>query len=191
MRLRHFATILSAVSALSFAAAACSEPSQSDASAEASFEPPPPVESSALPDDAVATALPTGAPAPALIAEAEKGEKGARNVLLTWARALETRDFATAYAQWGESGRRSGTTAQGYAARFARYRRLTIGFGDGAVEGAAGSLYYEVPVDLKGVRDDGAAVARAGTIVLRRVNDVPGATPEQLRWRIDSTTLEP
>jgi hypothetical protein len=30
-----------------------------------------------------------------------------------------------------------------------------------------------------------------GDVVLRRVNDVPGATEEQLRWHIESTTLTP
>ena len=64
MRLRYFASVLSAVSALSFAAAACSEqpPAEPEANAEAqaTTEPAPPIESSALPDDAVATAEPTG-----------------------------------------------------------------------------------------------------------------------------------
>lgn len=62
MRLKYFASVLSAVSALSFAAAACSERPGSDPSAEADAqvtnEPAPPVESSALPADAVATATP-------------------------------------------------------------------------------------------------------------------------------------
>jgi len=30
-----------------------------------------------------------------------------------------------------------------------------------------------------------------GQVVMRRVNDVPGATPEQLRWHIESTTIAP
>ena len=30
-----------------------------------------------------------------------------------------------------------------------------------------------------------------GEVVLRRVNDVSGASPEQLRWHIDTTTLTP
>lgn len=30
-----------------------------------------------------------------------------------------------------------------------------------------------------------------GTVTLRRANDVPGATPEQLRWHADAATRAP
>jgi hypothetical protein len=53
----------------------------------------------------------------------------------------------------------------------------------GESEGAAGSIYYTAPVTII----DGAR-RLTGEVVLRRVNDVPGATPEQLRWHIESTT---
>jgi hypothetical protein len=46
----------------------------------------------------------------------------------------------------------------------------------GAMEGAAGSSYVEVPLRIAG---------RAMVATLRRVNDVPGSTPEQRRWRIE------
>ena len=65
--------------------------------------------------------------------------------------------------------------------------KITIGKGDMA--GAAGSLYYEAPlvVDFADGRE-----SKRGTIVLRRVNDVPGASEEQLNWRIERTsTLVP
>jgi membrane-bound inhibitor of C-type lysozyme len=54
----------------------------------------------------------------------------------------------------------------------------------GRVEGAAGSLYVEVPVVLYGRLTDGSEFHRSGRVTLRRVNNVPGATPEQLKWRI-------
>ena len=63
--------------------------------------------------------------------------------------------------------------------------RLAVGKGD--TGGAAGSIYYEAPVvvDYGGGRE-----SKRGTIVLRRVNDVPGASEEQLNWRIErSSTL--
>lgn len=59
----------------------------------------------------------------------------------------------------------------------------------GQVEGAAGSLYVEVPVVTYGRLADGQAFHRSGKVTLRRVNDVPGATPAQLRWRISSIDL--
>lgn len=55
----------------------------------------------------------------------------------------------------------------------------------GTVEGAAGSLFVEVPVVLYGRYVTGGEYHASGKAVLRRVNDVPGATAEQLTWRIE------
>ena len=183
MRLHHFAAALSAVSLLAFAAAACSK--RSDApSAASSYEPSAPIESSALPADAIATpATPAAQAAP--IAAADKGEQGAKTVLADWASSLESRDFARARSLWGEAA-----TSDEAIARFAEYRRIVVSFGEGRIEGAAGSLYYEAPVNFTGILANGTPIRRAGTIVLRRVNDVPGASPEQLRWRIYRTSLQ-
>ena len=127
-----------------------------------------------------ASATPTTPPRfepPVLTPDAEKGEKGARNVLLSWGAAMENRDFAAASALFG-GGRRDTNDYSGY-------REITVGFGDGDVEGGAGSLYYQVPVWLTATGPKGP-VRREGTITLRRVNDVDGATPAQLRWHIDT-----
>lgn len=63
-----------------------------------------------------------------------------------------------------------------------------IAVGKGDTEGAAGSLYYEAPLVIDFA--DGRP-SRRGTIVLRRVNDVPGASEEQLNWRIERTSTLP
>ncbi|MEE3155406.1 MAG: hypothetical protein VX309_07770, partial [Pseudomonadota bacterium] len=60
-----------------------------------------------------------------------------------------------------------------------------IAVGKGDIAGAAGSLYYEAPIVVDFA--DGRP-SRRGTIVLRRVNDVPGASEEQLNWRIERTS---
>jgi membrane-bound inhibitor of C-type lysozyme len=60
----------------------------------------------------------------------------------------------------------------------------------GRVEGAAGSLFVEVPVVLYGRYATGAEYHASGKVMLRRVNDVPGATPEQLKWRIEKIEVE-
>lgn len=60
-----------------------------------------------------------------------------------------------------------------------------IAVGKGDIAGAAGSLYYEAPIVIDFA--DGRPSKR-GTIVLRRVNDVPGASEEQLNWRIERTS---
>lgn len=65
--------------------------------------------------------------------------------------------------------------------------RIAVGKGD--MDTAAGTVFYEAPV----VIDFGSTrPAIRGKIVLSRVNDVPGASQEQLVWRIQRmTTLKP
>jgi hypothetical protein len=66
------------------------------------------------------------------------------------------------------------------------YARLNAQVGaPSRLEGAAGSLFVEVPVVLYGRYVTGGPYHASGKATLRRVNDVPGATAEQLAWRIE------
>lgn len=139
-----------------------------------------------------------GTPAPAnsgtLASTAGKAPPGSRDpqvVLAWWRNALETHDYATARRVWGQNGTSSGQTPQAFAAAWDKYRIIDITTGKGDQEGAAGSSYYEVPVTVTGLRRDGKPYNLAGKVTLRRVNDIEGATPEQLRWHIESSTLKP
>ncbi|WP_338446305.1 hypothetical protein V5F89_00435 [Pelagerythrobacter marensis] len=130
-----------------------------------------------------------GAPAPdpaRLIPESEKGEAGARKVLQDFARAVEFEDFDRAYAMLGDDAREEITRAD-FTALFENFDGITVLLPPGRMDGAAGSLYYEVPTTITG--ENGRKLT--GTTVLRRVNDVPGATAEQLRWRIQSFEVSP
>jgi hypothetical protein len=73
-------------------------------------------------------------------------------------------------------------------ARFAGYAVPQIEIKKVSQEGAAGSLYCTVTGVLTDTADPNKA-SRPGEIVLKRVNDVPGATPDQLRWTIRSSTF--
>lgn len=107
-------------------------------------------------------------------------------VLAGWKRAVETRDWATVRAYWGDHGAASKLAPKAFAARWSGLLDPRVTIGKGELEGAAGSSYYTVPVRII----DGPRTLR-GEIVLRRVNDVPGASDEQLRWHIESSTLQP
>jgi hypothetical protein len=184
MRLRAFAPILALTSTLSFAAASCGKVDSQPAAATATaVDNPTPVST------AEATASPIASQAAP--AGLDPTERDPKVVLAGWAAALERRDWAEARRYWGDSGDGSGQSAQDFAAAWDKYRTLDVEVKDGAQEGAAGSLYYTAPVSLKAVEQDGAAVSKVGEVVLRRVNDVPGATAEQLRWHMESTTLRP
>lgn len=157
--------------ALALGIAACSAPARAPsaaASAHVSAQP---------------TAVPPATPPPPAPARPPSSHDP-DVVLRAWGDAIEARDWVTVRAFWGEQGARSGLSETDFAARWAglHYPKVTPGKGTG--EGAAGSLYYSAPVTIT----DGQRVIK-GDVVLRRANDVEGATPEQLRWHIESTTL--
>lgn len=167
---------------LPLALAACGselDPADSAATAQAS-------ETAVDPARTVPTDDPTRAePRP----DADRGETGARAVLLDFARAIELERFDKAYAMLGETDRNRWTLAQ-FAALFADLDRIAVAVPGGTMEGAAGSSYYTAPATITGTDADGRPVRYEGEIVLRRVNDVPGATPAQLRWHIERVDLD-
>lgn len=127
---------------------------------------------------------------PALLTpEAERGVEGARNVLLSFARAIEREDYGQAWAMLGRADKQKWSEA-GFAAMFAKFAKATVTIPVGTMEGAAGSSYYTAPVTITGSDKDGRPVRMAGEAVLRRVNDVDGATPTQLRWHFETLTLD-
>ncbi|MEW9856034.1 hypothetical protein [Novosphingobium sp. M1R2S20] len=122
----------------------------------------------------------------ALSPEAAKGEQGARAVLAVWTQALENRNFARAWEQFHNPP----AARDAYVAWWQRYRTLDVTVEDARVEGAAGSLYYAAPTTITGTTTSGEPFRLEGQVILRRVNDVPGATAAQLRWHIDSAVLK-
>jgi len=116
--------------------------------------------------------------------------QGAADVVQTYYALLEARRFAPARRLWSRGGGASGKSLADFAAAMARYSDYHAQVGaPGAVEGAAGSLYVTVPVSLSGRLRSGAAFREAATVTLRRINDVPGSTPDQRRWHIERIEL--
>ncbi len=121
--------------------------------------------------------------------EAERGIKGARNVLLSFARAIELKEFDQAWAVLGAGDRQKWTKAE-FARNFAGLDAIAVAIPDGTTDGAAGSIYYLAPITISATNEAGRPVRFEGETVLKRVNDIDGATPEQLRWRFDRLTLD-
>jgi hypothetical protein len=107
-------------------------------------------------------------------------------VLVAWAKAMSLKEWDSAYLYWSDHGAGSGLSAHEFAAKWGKSSNPEFELHPGTTEGAAGSSYYTAPIVLI----DGKRHTR-GEIVLRRVNDVDGATPEQLRWHIESLTVSP
>ncbi len=173
------AAIAIAVAAL----AACSGPApeQPDASALASSAAEAAAAASA---EAMPSANPAGSPAapPELPSESRDPAK----VVVAWAKTMSLKRWGSAHLYWGDFGARSGLTLAQFAAKWGKLANPEFELHAGDTEGGAGSLYYTAPIVLI----DGKRHTR-GEIVLRRVNDVDGASAEQLRWHIESLTITP
>jgi hypothetical protein len=120
-----------------------------------------------------------------------RSPEAAVQVLRDYFAALSERRFADARRLWSDGGRASGMSEAEFARSFQAYRTLQGSVGaPGRMEGAAGSSYVDIPATVSGRARDGSSFRRTGTFTLRRANDVTGATPEQLRWRIYKTDLQ-
>lgn len=133
-----------------------------------------------------------GGDAAASVPDSEKTPAAARAVVEHYYAALDRRAYGDAYALWSAGGKASGQTPAAFAAGFAQTASTRVRTGaPSRAEGAAGSLFIEVPVEVEATLADGTSQRFAGRYTLRRVNDVPGASAEQLRWRIAGASLAP
>jgi hypothetical protein len=103
--------------------------------------------------------------------------------------AIRERDFERAYGLWGDAERMPGQTLDEFRSGFAETASVEVTPGEpGRVEGAAGSRYIDVPVEIEATQKDGTVQRFRGTYALRRAV-VPGATEEQRRWRLYAANI--
>lgn len=99
-----------------------------------------------------------------------------------YAALLQAHNFGETYKLLDPS---MGVTEQQFEKRLSGYKTIKADVGNiGPVEGAAGSLYDTVQLTLTGEKTDDTPYKVTGPVTLRRVNDVPGSTPEQRQWHI-------
>lgn len=174
--------MLRSLSVLLLAAAGCSEeeaaPPKTKEAAVAQRQiaaPAQPGESRGLPDD--------GTPKSEARGKAG-GAQEAATVAETYYALIEAGKYREAWKlRWPAKG----DDPEAFARNFGKYDtyRATVG-APSEPQGAAGSLFVEVPVQIYGRLKNGEGFGTAGSITLRRSNDVPGSTPEQRKWRIYS-----
>lgn len=126
---------------------------------------------------------------PVLTPEAERGPKGVQNVLLSFARAIEQQKFDQAWSLLSPADQRKWSRQQ-FAGNFSGLKGIIVAIPTGTTEGAAGSIYYTAPVTITGTDENGRPIRAEGEAVLKRVNDVDGATSAQLRWHFNTLTLD-
>ena len=103
--------------------------------------------------------------------------------------AIAAHDYARAWSLWGDGGASSHQSFDEFQRGFAGTASVHADVGDpGPVEGAAGSRYIEIPVEIRARTVAGEDQHFRGHYVLRRVV-VDGATAAQRRWHIDSAAI--
>ena len=149
--------------------------------AEPPLEPAAPGEPGGLPDDK------TPVPDEPIVAGTAQD---AANVVQVYYASIEGGKYPAALALW-EDGANS-LTPEAFAASLAKYKEYHANVGaPGEIEGAAGSRYVTVPVQIYARLRDGRPEYQSGTVTLRRDGEVDGATPEQKKWHIHSIELKP
>lgn len=113
--------------------------------------------------------------------------QGAAQVVQGYYGLLEQKQFAEAQDLWNPQSPNGSQDDAHFEMRFRGFSEIhaNIGAPDDA-EGAAGSVYVTVPVQVYGrVKATGVPFYILRMVTLRRVNDVPGSTAEQRRWHIE------
>ena len=137
------------------------------AASEAPLNPPAPGMPGGLPDDR--TPIAEGPIDP-------KSAQGAGQVLQRYFAFVESGNSDEASKLWSEGAQKLDLS---------RYKEVHANIGaPGDPEGAAGSIYVDIPVQLYGRTSEGKEFHARGSMTLRRVNDVAGSTPGQREWHI-------
>src|SRR5690606_34794860 len=119
----------------------------------------------------------------------DAGPEGARAVIRDYYDAIDAGEYRRAYLLWGDSGRSSNQSFEEFRAGFENTASVDVNIGaPGRIEGAAGSRYIRIPVQIEAVTTTGAAQRFAGTYTLRRAV-VDGATDAQAQWHLYSADI--
>lgn len=114
----------------------------------------------------------------------------ARRVVIDYYTAIDARDYAKAYALWSDNGAASGQSYEHFSGGYANTRSVQASVGEPFdEEGAAGSRYIQVPVELKALQQDGSERAYRGRFTLRAVM-ADGASEEQRHWHLASAEMQ-
>jgi hypothetical protein len=115
--------------------------------------------------------------------------QAAAAVIRAYYDAIDSHEYTRAYLLWSDSGRSSNQTLDEFRAGFTTTASVEVRVGEpGAIEGAAGSRYIEIPVVVEARTTADSAQQFAGTYTLRRAV-VDGATDAQRRWHIYSADI--
>jgi hypothetical protein len=138
----------------------------------------------------VATAPLAQASSPSRYSSPDAGQQAAIQVVRNYYDAINHQDYRRAYEDWANHGAASNQSFDQFKQGFADTASVSVEIGEpGRVEGAAGSLYIEVPVTITATTVSGSTQRFKGSYNLRRVNNIPGATLNDRTWHLYSANI--
>ena len=115
-----------------------------------------------------------------------KSLEAAGQVVQHYGALIEQKRWTESRQFWGDSA-----AAKAFEGNFRTWANVHLEIGDlGPAEGAAGSIFTNMPVTFYGDLNAGGPGSLKGNVILRRVNDVPGSTEAQRRWHIERIELK-
>lgn len=122
--------------------------------------------------------------------------QGAANQMQIYFALIGEKKFEQAWELWNgeptEAANATGMTKAEFVADMNRYYQYSAQVGGpGETDGAAGSIFITVPVQIYGRLKTGEAFHHRGDATLRRVNDVDGSTERQRQWHISKIETTP
>jgi hypothetical protein len=135
-------------------------------------------------------ATPTQSPSASQDPSPDTSQQAAVQVIRDYYDAINRRDYDRAYQYWANNGEASNQSFDQFKQGFSDTASVIVEVGEPSkVEGAAGSLYIEIPITLTAKTVNGSVQHFTGSYSLRRVNHVPGATLDQQMWNLYSAHL--
>lgn len=121
---------------------------------------------------------------------AKQLQEQAVQVIRDYYSAIARGDYKQAYSVWQRDGVASKQSFEQFEGGFANTASVAVEVGKpGKLEGAAGSIYIEIPVEISAIATDGTPQHFRGSYVLQRINNVPGSTLEQRQWHLYSAKI--
>ncbi len=122
--------------------------------------------------------------------------QGAANQMQIYFALIGEKKFDEAWELWNgeptDGANASGLTKAEFIADMNRYYQYSAQVGaPGLTDGAAGSIYIAVPVQIYGRLKTGEAFHHRGDATLKRVNDVDGSSERQRQWHINKIETTP
>jgi hypothetical protein len=122
--------------------------------------------------------------------------QGAANQMQIYFALIGEKKFDQAWELWSgepvDGANASSLSKAAFIADMNRYYQYSAQVGaPGASEGAAGSSFITVPVQIYGRLKTGEVFHHRGDATLRRVNDVDGSTERQRQWHISKIETAP